>query len=158
MLTARQRLLASVIDGFGGADLQSFDERLLLQKRVYLLGAAGVDLGYLHGWYIRGPYCPALARDAFACDREFRRTGGAVGVPLPAIVADKVRTLRDALGQHWSDPRRLELLASTIFLRRTTPNESTLTLVETLLKRKPKYKSREVTEAVEIARANGWWQ
>lgn len=158
MLTARQRLLASAISAFGGADLHSFDDRLLLQKRVYLLGASGVDLGYMHSWYLRGPYCPALTRDAFACDHEFRTVGFGVGTPLPKIVSEKITGLRAALGSYWSDPSRLELLASVVFLNRTAPEKTPLELMDTLLDKKPKYKSQEVSKAVKIAGENGWLQ
>jgi uncharacterized protein YwgA len=46
-------------------DLNSFDNRLKLQKFVYLLKSAGLDLGYSFNLYMRGPYCPDLTRDAF---------------------------------------------------------------------------------------------
>ena len=159
MLNARQRLLASVINAFGGANLQKFDDRLLLQKRVYLLGAAGVDLGYVHSWYLRGPYCPALTRDAFAFDHETRRVGSIAGMPLPTIVAEKIANLRNVLGKYWSDPRRLELLASVVFLHRAAdPKKAPVELIRVFLKRKPNYTSDEVARAAELARKNGWLQ
>ena len=39
----------------------SVDDRLKLQKMVYLLQAFGVYLGYDFSWYMRGPYCMVLA-------------------------------------------------------------------------------------------------
>jgi hypothetical protein len=155
MLTARQRLLASVIEASGGVDLQSFDDRLLLQKRMFLLDVAGVDLGYVHSWYLRGPYSPALTRDAFACEREL---GPICGMPLPSVVTEKIAELRSALGKYWRNPRQLELLASVIFLHRSSRPATVGALIDALLKRKPKYKSGEVAAAISTARDNGWLQ
>lgn len=46
--------------------LRTFDNRLLVQKAIYLAQAAGFDLGYYFGWYLRGPYCSSVAQDLFS--------------------------------------------------------------------------------------------
>ncbi len=46
--------------------VDTFEDRLILQKTVYLADAAGVHLGYFFRWYLRGPYCPDVADDGFA--------------------------------------------------------------------------------------------
>ena len=43
-----------------------FRDRLVVQKALYLAQAAGCDLGYFYGWYLRGPYCSNVAEDMFA--------------------------------------------------------------------------------------------
>ena len=43
----------------------SFDERLLSQKKIFLLQELGVDIGYSYNWYIRGPYSPDLMAKGF---------------------------------------------------------------------------------------------
>ena len=43
-----------------------FDKRLELQKAIYLLQESGGDLGYHFSWYLRGPYSPSLADDAYS--------------------------------------------------------------------------------------------
>ena len=45
--------------------MDTFDDRLRLQKLVYILQAFGVYLGYGFSWYFRGPYCTNLARAGF---------------------------------------------------------------------------------------------
>ncbi len=45
--------------------MDEFDDRLKLQKLVYLLQACGVYLGYDFSWYLRGPYCSLLAHNGF---------------------------------------------------------------------------------------------
>ena len=42
-----------------------FNNRLKLQKYVFLLRRYGIDLGYSYNYYIRGPYSPELANDYY---------------------------------------------------------------------------------------------
>lgn len=44
----------------------TFDERLLSQKKIFLLENLGVEIGYSYNWYIRGPYSPDLTSYIFA--------------------------------------------------------------------------------------------
>lgn len=46
-------------------NVETFENRLKLQKLFFFLKNCGIDLGYNFGLYIRGPYCPELTRDAF---------------------------------------------------------------------------------------------
>jgi len=40
--------------------IESFADRLICQKKIYLLQVLGSDLGYKYNWYIHGPYSPTL--------------------------------------------------------------------------------------------------
>ena len=137
MLTARQRILASILDSLGGADLKEFSDRLLLQKRVFMLTMAGVDLGYSYSWYLRGPYCPALTFDAFALDGIRKASGEIPSEPAPAVVRNRVQELRSALGEAWSNPSELELLSSVLFIATSTRDQTEEGLWERLLVLKP---------------------
>lgn len=57
--------LSACLDRLGGLKLSTLKDRKLLQKKVYMLQEAGLNLGYHFGWYIYGPYSPNLTRDAF---------------------------------------------------------------------------------------------
>ncbi len=48
-----------------GIRIDSFDERLTLQKYVYLALQAGFDLGFRYSWYHYGPYSPSLTEAAY---------------------------------------------------------------------------------------------
>jgi len=48
-----------------------FNSRLVLQKTVYLLEQFGLNIGYYFNWYLRGPYSPSLARDAYALVKSY---------------------------------------------------------------------------------------
>ncbi|MBI5798143.1 hypothetical protein HZA98_04545 [Candidatus Woesearchaeota archaeon] len=43
----------------------TFDNRLKLQKIIYLLQASGVNLGFVYSLYLYGPYCPELTKMAY---------------------------------------------------------------------------------------------
>ncbi len=54
-------------------DLASFENRLKLQKIIYLLQASGINLGFQFSLYINGPYSPDLTRTAY-CVESFNDT------------------------------------------------------------------------------------
>jgi len=99
--------------------LDTFEDRLILQKTVYLAQACGVHLGYYFHWYLRGPYSPQLTDDAFAVRPEI-----SAGIEdwktwkLDARSAARLARLRDLFSDR-DRPRlaqRLELLGSVHFL------------------------------------------
>jgi len=66
-MTKGRILLKLILDEIllGDLELDTFPKRLNLQKRIYLLQVAGLDLRYRYNWYLRGPYCPSLTQEAF---------------------------------------------------------------------------------------------
>lgn len=51
-------------------ELDTFEQRLMIQKKVYLTQLTGLDLAYRFGWYLHGPYSRELTRDAFRLKEE----------------------------------------------------------------------------------------
>ena len=102
--------------------LSTFDDRLVLQKKIYLAQAARVDLGYMFRWYLRGPYSPELTRDAFALKAELPLYADElkewVLAPVSVQRLTELRTWFDAIPPEQLS-RRTELLASVHFLLRT---------------------------------------
>jgi hypothetical protein len=113
-----------------GIDLSvdTFDQRLIVQKAIYLTQAAGLDLGYYYGWYLRGPYCSAVAKDIFAALEDPQEMAGHVAQwslddRSKKALARLRKLLRSptvpaqpgAQGQE-AQARWLELLASVHFL------------------------------------------
>ena len=45
--------------------VSTLDERVILQKTIFLLKQLGYDLKYNFNWYLKGPYSPALASDGY---------------------------------------------------------------------------------------------
>src|SRR5437868_1685552 len=106
------------------ARLESFSDRLILQKAVYLAQAAGVLLGYHYNWYLRGPYSPSLTRDAFAVVAEINQdVNDAQGWNLDSASLQRLGKLREMMERITPNelPAQLELLASVHFLLQSHP-------------------------------------
>jgi hypothetical protein len=52
--------------------LDTFRDRLLLQKAVYLIQLVGIDMGYRFSWYLRGPYSSVLTDNLFELKSDYR--------------------------------------------------------------------------------------
>ncbi len=121
----QQILLAKALDAAGvSLNVDTFDDRLILQKTVYLLQAAGVHLGYRFRWYLRGPYSPDMTAAAFGISEEGESARSElVRWKLDSDSASRVRNLKPLLHvdgeQKAKLARRLELLASVLFLIKT---------------------------------------
>jgi len=45
--------------------IKTLNDRIRVQKAIYLGQAAGADLAYEYNWYLHGPYSPELANDYY---------------------------------------------------------------------------------------------
>lgn len=103
--------------------VQDFGARLTVQKAVYLLQEAGIEMGYPYTWYIRGPYSSRLAEDlSYLADLEQLETeevkAYTLGEKTRAIV-DRVKELVAPRLEPGARAKQLELVASVLFLIRT---------------------------------------
>ncbi len=137
--------------------LDTFAERLVIQKAVYLAQAAGVNLGYPFRWYLRGPYSPELASDVFAIAGELRSgldesEGWALDEAAYSAL-NKVRRLMPT-GDVAAQARQLELLASVYFLvsQKQVARAGVAELQEVLQRYGKNYTPDEVEGALEILR------
>jgi uncharacterized protein YwgA len=116
-------LLKLVLDriGFEDVRIDNFNDRKILQKKIYLLQLTGIDLGYRYNWYLYGPYSPALASDTFALRDEIKYDNEFTNYELNSKTKTKLGTLQEIVGlpdtpktneQEW-----LELLASLHYLK-----------------------------------------
>ena len=117
-------VLKLFLDELGlGAEIGKLDDRILLQKAVYLGQLHGADLGYRYGWYLRGPYCPTLAADYYQLSEALQTESIDLTDkrlhPVLREQAQKARPLLDLPdGVDLWRPEWLELLASVHFLQR----------------------------------------
>jgi len=97
----------------------SLEERLQLQKIVYLLQAGGVRLGYGFGWNKYGPYSQELADDSYAVlsvgPEKYEETKN---WSFDKDTEDKLKKIEDFLKDFKGDYKQLELLASVDFMCR----------------------------------------
>jgi len=99
-------------------DMENFDERLRLQKIVYLLWAYGISLGYGFNWYVRGPYSPKLASDGYALDDELFERGSKIQLNDDKTVVESLNEFNDIIGEKINDSLYLEILASLHYIKK----------------------------------------
>jgi uncharacterized protein YwgA len=146
MPTTRQALLAGVLRRVGRFSINKFQDRLRVQKSVYLLQAFGIYLGYNFNWYLYGPYSPALARDAFEVLPITDRFE-----PQPffeAATEERFASFLKFLGDRKDDPQWMELVGSLHMLNRLYGEKGRETIFKKMAKKQP-----YLTEAQRIA---GW--
>ena len=129
MSISRVARLAALLDEMGtfpaAGFTAQFNERLKLQKTVYLLNVLMQrrqlgDLGYRFSWYIRGPYSSAAADDLFSIAGESDKAAMMEGLTLTEqgrqVVADARALLQQPENIGIDDVHWLELLASLHYL------------------------------------------
>ena len=116
-------LLKLVLDriGFEDIEIDNFTKRKILQKKIYLLQLTGVDLGHRYNWYLKGPYCPALANDTFTLREEIKYDDDFNNYELNSKTKSKFDTLNKIVSlpdtPETSEPEWLELVASLHYLK-----------------------------------------
>ena len=132
--------------------IEGFNDRLILQKAIYLAQAAGVKLGYYFHWYLRGPYCPALTRDAYGIRRELDEDmDDSQSWELDAPSSERLQKLCELFPPDRSQmARELELLASVHFLidRQQVLSREPAALVDTLRRYGKDFTQDEVAAAL----------
>lgn len=100
----------------------TFDDRLRLQKFIYLLQAHDIYLGYDFSWYLRGPYCTALAASGFMLDGFYSMLPDSHGKSegfANSVVRDRFRRFAEFVRDKEMDTNFLEAAASLHFLLKT---------------------------------------
>ena len=132
------------IGNFNG--MKKFEDRLILQKTIYLLQAFDLYIGYKFSWYIHGPYCTELTRDGYS----ILEIKGNKTITLFSDSGDeeKFKKFLKFLGDKKTDPSWLEIISSIHFLNKVYPNldrEEILMIVEN---KQPEFKKEDCI--------NGW--
>ena len=162
-MTQSQILLAKSLEAAGmRMSVDSFDDRLILQKAVYLLQSAGIRMGYRFRWYLKGPYSPDMTADAFALAGA--GVDGASELSrwkLDDQSTEKAGMLKALLTRPDEDTavraKRLELLGSLLFLLNTRqaatsePDKA----AELLQRNGKQFSSEQVSKAITELKAHG---
>lgn len=126
----------------------SFDERLLSQKKIFLLQELGVDIGYSYNWYIRGPYSPDLTTYIFnnldvLKEHDFSKYHLSEKVQKKI---DSINALAEARPEVLSVPSWYELVASVLYIRKEWKKED---VFECLVQYKSQYTRDQFDAAVQ---------
>lgn len=137
-----------------------FDDRLIVQKTVYLLQQAGVELGYSFRWYLRGPYSPAAADDLFTLASTQHRLTELKEWKMDEASKQRIEKLKPLLVPIHSKSVAwwVELLASVLFLVRTRQSsvDDMAGLAGILKKYGKPYGQTEVAEAIKALKEHGF--
>ena len=99
---------------------ESFDDRIICQKKIYLLQSLGTDLGYSYNWYLRGPYSPALANYVYS-NAELLSSTNFDDYKISESVTENIKRVNDLEKQRPTDlslSSWYELLASLIYIEK----------------------------------------
>ncbi|MCT7306225.1 MULTISPECIES: hypothetical protein [Ralstonia] len=107
------------------AKIDTVDDRMSLQKVIYLGQIFGADLGYRYSWYVRGPYSPSLTQDYYALsgalaagDRTYQAR--ALNDRLRECLVRAKNLLQKPQSVTLATPQWYELLASLDYLKRVS--------------------------------------
>ena len=110
-----------VSEQMGGFQIDELDDRVFLQKIIYLLQLLGVNLGFRFSWYKIGPYSSDLAKTAYQiqeCIEEY--TNELSGVKIRDDVEEKIDMLKNVKDQkpdNISLHKWFELVSSIHYLK-----------------------------------------
>lgn len=91
--------------------MDTFDDRLMVQKIPYLAQIYGVDLNYHYFWYLRGPYSKDVASDGLEIVSSNDDT------TVIEMQDKNMQEFADIIKPHMNEPKWLEIAASVIYLR-----------------------------------------
>jgi len=133
--------------------IDSFEDRLIMQKSVYLAQAAGVNLGYYYHWYLHGPYSPSLTRDEYAIATDISADmDESKGWKLDDTSSQRLVEIRSIFTEPERDKlaKRLELLASVHFLieRKQVSKVNTSRITATLEQFNKDFSKEDVKKAL----------
>ena len=143
--------------------IDSFDSRLISQKKIYLLQSLGTDLGYSYNWYVRGPYSPALANYLFS-NLDVLEKIDYSQYKLSKNAEDNIEKI-NKLGEDLKDTslslaKWYELLASLLYIKKNKLSwkldGTEKSLFDTLYKEKPQYTEAQCRCAFETLRNYGF--
>jgi uncharacterized protein YwgA len=154
-MNRRQIALKLVLNELGmPPSIQTFDDRLILQKTVYLIQQLGVPLGYSYSWYIRGPYSRDLTADAFAESGSDLPDGWFLDERQKSTLA-AAKPFIDTIKSQPDAARELEKLASVLFViktRQANPDD-TDSITSRMTAAGKDFSREEVNDAVRVLRS-----
>lgn len=139
--------------------ISSFEDRLKLQKIVYIAKYFGIDLGYHFDLYIRGPYSSELADDYYKIEYEFGGELPKVSEKLVSKFARNENLLKfaETLGRYHTNLYILELIATLlIYMKKRSINPLTLSreeeehIIEIIHEMKPYFSKLAIRRALNI--------
>jgi uncharacterized protein YwgA len=111
-------ILGKVLRNFyNNFDMNEFDDRLKLQKMVYLMKSKDLNLGYAFNLYLYGPYSPDLTKDGFQIS-QVCEYGNLNKIGFEDVDKDeKFLEFISKIGEKKDDLEWLEIVSSYLFIK-----------------------------------------
>jgi hypothetical protein len=144
----RENQVIRFLNAFTEVSLENFEDRLRLQKLIYLAREIGFECGFAFSWYVHGPYSPSLTRVLFTADEmgELSLDDAKLTKREESIVSN----LKQLLGDKINDARQLELFASVWYVlpEGDLSSGSKSQIIGFLKKEKPRFQRAEFEDAI----------
>ena len=106
-----------------GDSINTLDERVMVQKAVYLAQVIGVNLGYQYSWYLMGPYSRDLTKDYYTLheypiEDRLEIAQRTIQEPFASALEKIKKVMSIPEGVELTRRQWLELLASVHYLSR----------------------------------------
>jgi len=59
-----------LMEDLGGFSIKDLEDRVFIQKAIYILQLFGLDLRFRYRWYLRGPYSRGLSQAVYQIDER----------------------------------------------------------------------------------------
>ena len=135
---------------------ESFDDRLICQKKIYLLQSLGTNLGYTYNWYVRGPYSPTLTTYLYA-NLDVLVSNDFSDYKLAEMAERNIQSVNSLEKKKRSDfttASWYELLASLLYIHNNRESwnidNQDYSLFSALIKYKPQYNEEQCRYAFGI--------
>ena len=127
--------------------LNTLEDRIKMQKLVYLSEISGIDLGFSFTWYIYGPYSPGLTRVMFE-----KETGKPSNFSDNHTTKKKIQGLISNLGENIKSGAKLELIASLHYVLSIAKKQKITEkdALRIIYNQKPQFTKQEVNDALKI--------
>lgn len=133
-----------------------FEDRLIAQKKIYLLQSLGTDLGYYYSWYLHGPYSPSLTSYMYS-NLDWMQESESIlaNYKLSSKTNENVRRVNELAQQPENDTNLgqsdwYELLASIHYIHKNRKSWA-VTGKEEIFKKLQQYKPQYSKEQCEMA-------
>ena len=134
--------------------LETINDRILLQKKVYLAQDIGMPLGYGYSWYIHGPYSTDLTAVAYQVIPEGIDSieGKTLKAPYDAMIS-KVNAIENEMeGLKIGVVQWYELIASIAYWYKRGYTEETRA-IEKIKETKPQFSEKQAQSAYKVYRS-----
>jgi uncharacterized protein YwgA len=117
-------------------DMTSFEDRLKLQKLVYLMQSCNLNLGYNFRLYLHGPYATQLARDGF----DMPNMNKCPILKFEGYESENIFVdLENFLNNIKDNPREMEILGSLQLFHNLFPKKNDEDLINMVKEKSPSF-------------------